>query len=211
VKQIMKRMMKRILILAVLLTVPAAFAQERRKLNPGIYARFETSMGSFTCELLQFQAPNTVANFIGLAEGTKEWRDPRTGTAMKGRRFYDNTRFHRIIDRFMIQGGDPTGTGLGDPGYRFNDEINKALRHDREGRLSMANSGPNTNGSQFFITLGPTPALDGRYTMFGQVVEGIEVVRSIGKVPTVVPPGGREKSSPVKPVVLKKVTIERIR
>jgi cyclophilin family peptidyl-prolyl cis-trans isomerase len=203
--------MKRIFVIALLLMVPSASGQQKLKLNPGVYARFETSMGSFTCELFQFQAPNTVANFIGLAEGTKEWKDPRTGRVMKGRRFYDNTAFHRIIDRFMIQGGDPTGTGLGDPGYRFNDEIVRNLRHDREGRLSMANSGPNTNGSQFFITLGPTPALDGRFTLFGQVVEGMEVVKSIGKLPVVVPPGGREKSSPVKPVLLKKVTIERIR
>ncbi len=176
-----------------------------------MYARFETSMGNFTCELFQFQAPNAVANFIGLAEGTKEWKDPRTGRVMKGRRFYDNTRFHRILDRFMIQGGDPTGTGTGDPGYRFNDEIVRNLKHDREGRLSMANSGPNTNGSQFFITLGPVSSLDGKYTLFGQVVEGMDVVRSIGKVPVVVPRGGREKSSPVTPVILKKVTIERIR
>jgi peptidyl-prolyl cis-trans isomerase A (cyclophilin A) len=204
--------MKRILVIAaLLLMVPAAFTQQpARKLRPGIYARFETSMGSFTCELFQFQAPNAVANFIGLAEGTKEWRDPKTGQAMKGKRFYDNTVFHRIIDRFMIQGGDPTGTGRGDPGYRFNDEIS-ALKHDQEGRLSMANSGRNTNGSQFFITLAPTPALDGKYTLFGQVVEGMDVLRKIGKVPVVVPAGGREKSHPVQPVTLKKVTIDRIK
>src|SRR5688500_18223764 len=115
--------MKRIVIVALLLAAPGVFAQERRKLNPGIYARFETSMGGFTCELFQFQAPNAVANFIGLAEGTKEWKDPRTGRIAKGRRLYDNTVFHRIIDSFMIQGGDPSGTGRGDPGYRFSDEI----------------------------------------------------------------------------------------
>lgn len=205
--------MKRIWIVALLLIVPAAFAQERapRKLNPGVYARFETSMGNFTCELYQFQAPNAVANFIGLAEGTRDWKDPRTGRVMKGKRLYDNTVFHRIIDRFMIQGGDPTGTGLGDPGYRFNDEIARNLKHDREGRLSMANSGPNTNGSQFFVALAPVSSLDGKYTLFGQVVEGMDVVRKIGKVPVVVPKGGREKSHPVTPVVLKKVTIERIK
>ncbi len=193
--------MKRLLIAALLLIAPAALAQEKaapRKLNPGIYARFETSMGNFTCELYQFQAPNTVANFIGLAEGTK----------IKGKHFYDNTTFHRIIDRFMIQGGDPTGTGLGGPGYKFNDEISN-LKHDREGRLSMANSGPNTNGSQFFITLGPVSQLDGKYTLFGQVVDGMDVVRKIGKVPVEVPKGGREKSDPIMPVTLRKVTIER--
>jgi peptidyl-prolyl cis-trans isomerase A (cyclophilin A) len=195
--------MKRLWIAALLLAAPAAFAQEKaapRKLNPGIYAHFETSMGNFTCELYQYQAPNTVANFIGLAEGTK----------IKGKHFYDNTTFHRIIDRFMIQGGDPTGTGQGGPGYKFNDEISN-LKHDREGRLSMANSGPNTNGSQFFITLGPVSSLDGKYTLFGQVIDGMDVVRKIGKVPVEVLPGGREKSHPVMPVTLKKVTIERVK
>jgi len=206
--------LKRFLIATLLLTATATFAQDKtapRKLNPGIYARFETSMGNFMCELYQFQAPNTVANFIGLAEGTKDWTDPKTGRVAKGKRFYDNTTFHRIIDRFMIQGGDPTGTGLGGPGYRFNDEISRTLKHDREGRLSMANSGPNTNGSQFFITLGPVSQLDGKYTLFGQVIDGMDVVRKIGKVPVEVPRGGREKSHPVTPVTLKKVTIERVK
>ena len=197
--------MKRILIVALLTIAPATLAQEKaapRKLNPGIYARFETSMGNFTCELYQFQAPNTVANFVDLAEGKK----------IKGKRFYDNTTFHRIIDRFMIQGGDPTGTGTGDAGYRINDEISRALKHDHEGRLSMANAGrPNTAGSQFFITLAPTPQLDGKYTIFGQVIDGMDVVRSIGKVPVEVPKSGREKSHPIKPVTLKKVTIERVK
>jgi cyclophilin family peptidyl-prolyl cis-trans isomerase len=195
--------LKRFLIAALLLTASTAFAQDKaapRKLNPGIYARFETSMGNFTCELYQFQAPNAVANFIGLAEGTK----------IKGKHFYDNTTFHRIIDRFMIQGGDPTGTGQGGPGYKFPDEIS-SLKHDREGRLSMANSGLNTNGSQFFITLGPVSQLDGKYTLFGQVIDGMDVVRKIGKVPVEVPRGGREKSHPVMPVTLKKVTIDRVK
>jgi cyclophilin family peptidyl-prolyl cis-trans isomerase len=190
---------------ALLTIAPTVFAQEKaapRKLNPGIYAHFETSMGNFTCELYQFQAPNTVANFVDLAEGKK----------IKGKRFYDNTTFHRIIDRFMIQGGDPTGTGTGDAGYRINDEISRGLKHDREGRLSMANAGqPNTAGSQFFITLAPVSQLDGKYTIFGQVIDGIDVVRSIGKVPVEIPKGGREKSRPVKPVILKKVTIERVK
>lgn len=198
--------MKRILIVAVMLMIAsAALSQEKaapRKLNAGIYARFETSMGNFTCELYQFQAPSTVANFVDLAEGKK----------IKGKRFYDNTTFHRIIDRFMIQGGDPTGTGTGDAGYRINDEISRALKHDREGRLSMANAGrPNTAGSQFFITLAPVSQLDGKYTIFGQVVDGMDVVRSIGKVTVEIPKGGREKSHPIKSVILKKVTIERVK
>jgi cyclophilin family peptidyl-prolyl cis-trans isomerase len=197
--------LNRFLIAVLLLTAPVGFAQDKatpRKLNPGIYARFETSMGNFTCELYQFQAPSTVANFVDLAEGTK----------VKGKRFYDNTTFHRIIDRFMIQGGDPTGTGLGDAGYRINDEISRTLKHDREGRLSMANAGrPNTAGSQFFITLAPVSQLDGKYSIFGQVIDGMDVVRAIGKVPVEIPRGGREKSHPVKPVVVKRVTIERVK
>jgi cyclophilin family peptidyl-prolyl cis-trans isomerase len=112
----------------------------------------------------------------------------------------------------MIQGGDPKGTGTGDAGYRINDEISRTLKHDREGRLSMANAGrPNTAGSQFFITLAPVSQLDGKYTIFGQVIDGMDVVRSIGKVPVEIPKGGREKSHPVKPVVLKKVSIERVK
>lgn len=182
--------MKTFLILTLLLKLP-----------PGTYAHFQTSMGNFTCELFERQAPTTVANFIGLAEGTK----------IKGKRFYDGTVFHRVIDGFMIQGGDPTGTGAGGPGYKFADEFARGLTHNREGRLSMANSGPNTNGSQFFITLRPTSSLDGKHAVFGQVVEGMEVVKAIGKVKTIVPPGGREKSRPVTKVVLKKVAIERIK
>ncbi len=193
--------MKRLLVLVLLLVMPAAFAQQRRKLFPGVYAHFETSMGNFTVQLFDRQAPVTVENFIGLAEGTK----------IKGKHFYDNTTFHRIIDGFMIQGGDPTGTGTGGPGYRFNTEIARDLKHDQPGRVSMANAGPNTNGSQFFITLAPNSSLDGKYNLFGQVVDGMDVVKMIGKVPVVVPPGGREKSHPVTPVVLKKVTIERVK
>ena len=157
-------------------------------------ATFNTSRGQIVCDLFAKDAPKTVNNFVFLAR----------------EQFYDGTVFHRVLADFMIQGGDPTGTGLGDPGYRFNDEISN-LKHNQEGRLSMANSGPNTNGSQFFITLAPVSALDGKYTLFGQVVEGMEVVRAIGKVPVVVPKGGREKSHPVTPVSLKKVTIDRVK
>ncbi len=160
-------------------------------MKPGTYAHFETSMGNFTIELFEGQAPKTVANFVELAEGAKEWKDPRTGQPVKGKRFYDGLVF---------------GTGMGGPGYRFPDEINPELKHDNAGILSMANAGPNTNGSQFFITLGPTPHLNGRHTVFGHVVEGLDVVRQIGKT-KVIKPGDR----PVNDVVMKKITIERVK
>jgi peptidyl-prolyl cis-trans isomerase A (cyclophilin A) len=161
-------------------------------------------MGKFTIELYEKEAPNTVANFIGLADGTKEWKDPKTGEMVKGKPFYDGVIFHRVIDGFMIQGGDPTGTGMGGPGYRFADEIHPQLKHSGEGMLSMANAGPNTNGSQFFITLVPTPHLDGRHAVFGKVVEGMDVVKQIGKTKT-------SRDRPLADVVMNKVTIERVK
>jgi peptidyl-prolyl cis-trans isomerase A (cyclophilin A) len=172
-------------------------------MEPGVYAHFDTTEGRFTIQLFEKEAPQTVANFVGLAEGTKEWKDPVTGEKKKAP-FYDGVVFHRIINGFMIQGGDPLGQGTGGPGYQFGDEFHPSLRHDRAGILSMANSGPNTNGSQFFITLGPTPHLDRRHSVFGAVVEGLDVVRKIGNVPT-----GRQ-DRPVSPVVMNKVTIERV-
>lgn len=148
-----------------------------------VTAQFETTLGNFTVELFETQAPKTVGNFIGLAEGTKEWTHP--GTKEKHTKpFYDGIVFHRIISGFMIQGGDPLGQGYGGPGYQFEDEFHPDLRHDRVGILSMANAGPNTNGSQFFITLGPTPHLDRRHTIFGAVTEGLDVVEKIGSVQT---------------------------
>jgi peptidyl-prolyl cis-trans isomerase A (cyclophilin A) len=174
-------------------------------MKPGTYAHFETSLGNFTIELFEKEAPQTVANFAGLAEGTKAWSDPETSKQVEGKPFFDGLIFHRVIDGFMIQGGDPTGTGRGGPGYRFADEFSPKLKHDKEGTLSMANAGPNTNGSQFFITLGPTPHLNGRHSVFGQVVEGMDVVKAIGKTPTS-GPGDR----PVTDVVMKKVRIERV-
>jgi peptidyl-prolyl cis-trans isomerase A (cyclophilin A) len=168
-----------------------------------MHAHFTTSEGSFTIRLFDREAPNTVANFVGLAEGTKEWTDPKSGQKVK-RPFYDGLIFHRVIDGFMIQGGDPLGTGTGGPGYRFADEFNPALRHGKAGLLSMANAGPNTNGSQFFITLAPTPWLDNKHSIFGEVVEGLDVVQKIGKTPTS-KPGDR----PLKPVTLERVTVER--
>jgi peptidyl-prolyl cis-trans isomerase A (cyclophilin A) len=166
------------------------------------HARFDTTEGSFTVKFFDEEAPKTVANFVGLAEGTKEWTDPKTGGKKTGP-FYDGVIFHRVIDGFMIQGGDPLGRGTGGPGYKFADEFHPSLRHTREGLLSMANAGPNTNGSQFFITLGPTPHLDNRHSIFGVVEEGMDVVRKIGKVRT----GAQDR--PVNDVVINKVTIER--
>src|SRR5688572_4597928 len=157
-------------------------------MKPGTYAKFETTLGNFTIELFEEQAPNTVGNFAKLAE----------------KNFYDGVIFHRVIDGFMMQGGDPTGTGRGGPGYQFADEFHPALKHTAEGMLSMANAGPNTNGSQFFITLAPTPHLDNKHAVFGKVVEGMDVVRKIGKAPT--KPGDR----PVTDVVMKTVRVERV-
>ena len=169
----------------------------------GTYAHFETTEGTFTIRLFEKEAPQTVANFVGLAEGTKEWTDPATGEKKKAP-YYDGVTFHRVINGFMIQGGDRLGQGTGGPGYTFADEFHGSLRHDRAGILSMANAGPNTNGSQFFITLGPTPHLDRRHSVFGEVVSGLDVVRRIGAVPT-----GRQ-DRPVKPVVMNSVRIERV-
>jgi peptidyl-prolyl cis-trans isomerase A (cyclophilin A) len=166
-------------------------------------ARFTTTEGNFKVRLFEEEAPNTVANFVGLAEGTKEWTDPKTGKKVT-RPFYDGLVFHRVIDGFMIQGGDPLGTGTGGPGYRFGDEFSRTRRHDKPGILSMANAGPNTNGSQFFITLAPTPWLDGKHSVFGEVVEGLDVVQKIGRTPTS-KPGDR----PLKPITIESVKIER--
>jgi len=166
-----------------------------------VHAEFATTEGSFTVRLFDQEAPETVANFVGLAEGSKEWKHPKTGEKSK-KPYYDGIIFHRIIGGFMIQGGDPLGQGHGGPGYKFADEFHPSLRHARTGILSMANSGPNTNGSQFFITLGPTPHLDNKHSVFGEVVEGMDIVKKIGAVPT-----GRQ-DKPVTPVTIKKVTIQ---
>jgi peptidyl-prolyl cis-trans isomerase A (cyclophilin A) len=166
-------------------------------------AHFTTTDGSFTIRLFEEEAPNTVANFVGLVEGTKEWTDPKSGQKVK-RRYYDGLGFHRVIAGFMIQGGDPLGTGTGGPGYKFADEFHPKLRHAKPGMLSMANAGPNTNGSQFFITLAPTPWLDNKHTIFGEVVEGLDVVQKIGSAATTKP-----ADRPVKPITITSVTIER--
>ena len=170
---------------------------------PGTYAIFETSQGSIVCRLFEKEAPQTVANFIGLADGSKEFTDPKTSKKAK-RPFFDGLTFHRVIPDFMIQGGCPLGTGTGGPGYRFADEFHRGLRHDAAGKLSMANSGPNTNGSQFFLTVAPTPWLDNKHTIFGEIVEGQDVATKISTLP-------RDASDrPRTPVILQHVTIERV-
>jgi peptidyl-prolyl cis-trans isomerase A (cyclophilin A) len=146
-----------------------------------IHATFQTSAGDIVVRLLPEKAPKTVENFLGLAEGAREWADPRTGENVK-RPLYDGTVFHRVIPEFMIQGGDPLGNGTGGPGYRFADEIGPDNRFDRPGLLAMANAGPNTNGSQFFITEVPTPHLDRGHTIFGEVVKGLELVAKIARL-----------------------------
>jgi peptidyl-prolyl cis-trans isomerase A (cyclophilin A) len=162
----------------------------------------DTSMGRITCQFFQKQAPKTVANFIALAQGTHDWTDPATKNVMHHKPLYDGTIFHRVIPEFMIQGGDPTGTGMGDPGYSFADEFDPDLGFDVPGRLAMANSGPNTNGSQFFITEVPTPHLNQHHTIFGQCDEpSVNVVKTIARVQA------NSDDKPLEPVVLKKITI----
>ena len=169
----------------------------------GTYAIFETSMGTIVCKLFEKEAPKTVENFIGLAEGTKEFTDESTGQKVK-RNFYNGLAFHRVIPNFMIQGGCPRGDGRGGPGYTFQDEFHPSLKHSKPGKLSMANAGPNTNGSQFFITVAPTEWLDGKHAIFGEVVEGMDVISKIVNTP-------RDSSDrPKTPVVMQKLKIERV-
>jgi len=169
----------------------------------GPCAVIETSMGAITVELLADQAPNTVAHFIGLAAGRKQWRDPRTGKLRRDP-LYDGVPFHRVIPGFMIQTGDPMGDGRGDIGYFVKDEIDPRLRYDRPGMVGMANFGPDTNGSQFFITVGPGPDLNGRNTIFGRVKSGLDVAAAISRVPR----DEHESSNrPLKPVWIKNIRI----
>src|SRR4029453_1000119 len=167
-----------------------------------LHAHFTTSEGSFKVRLFDDEVPKTVANFTGLAEGSKEWTNPRTGRKTNAR-YFDGTIFHRVIDGFMIQGGDPLGQGTGGPGYPFPAEFSPKFPPDRAGLLSMANRGPNTNGGQFFITLAATPWLDNKHSIFGEIVEGMDVVKKIGSTATS-KPGDR----PLKPITIQSVTIE---
>ncbi|MBW8867951.1 MAG: peptidylprolyl isomerase [Acidobacteria bacterium] len=168
-----------------------------------LYAHFTTSEGNFTARLFDEETPKTVANFTGLADGSKEWTDPRSGQKVK-KPYFNGTIFHRVIEGFMIQGGDPLGQGTGGPGFTFADEFNPTLRHSKPGILSMANRGPNTNGGQFFITLAATPWLDDKHSVFGEVVEGMDVVKKIGSTATS-KPGDR----PVTPITIESLTIEK--
>ena len=195
--------MKKLFIVAALVAIVGlgSTANSQEKKGP-VYATFKTSMGDIVIQLFEDKAPKTVANFIALATGTKEWTDPKTQEKVK-RSLYKGTVFHRVIPGFMIQGGDPLGNGTGGPGYRFEDEFNADLKHTKPGILSMANAGPNTNGSQFFITLAPTTWLDGKHSVFGEVVKGQDVVAAIANVP-------RDfRDRPVKDVVLQDVVISR--
>lgn len=184
---------------------PSTSAQVHQPVVPtGPTALLDTSMGRLTCKLYDKQAPNTVANFIGLADGTKEWTDPVTLKRVHGQPYYSGTTFHRVIPNFMIQGGDRAGNGTGDPGYFFEDEFDPTLTFDEPGRLAMANSGPATNGSQFFITEAPVPELNGKHTIFGQCdAHSVLLVGSIARVER------NNTDKPVTPVIIQKITIVR--
>lgn len=172
--------------------------------QPGTYATFNTTEGQIVCRLFEKDAPITVKNFTDLAEGKREWKDRVSGKGGNGP-LYSGTIFHRVIPNFMIQGGDPSGTGMGDPGYRFQDETKGSPHNfDKPGKLAMANSGPNTNGSQFFITVAATTWLTGKHTIFGEVMEGQDIVEKIANVPR------NRQDRPNKDVVLQSVTIERV-
>ena len=165
-------------------------------------ATLQTSHGDIEIDLFDERVPNTVENFVGLATGEKEWEHPETGETMT-EPLYDDVEFHRIIEDFMIQTGDPTGTGRGGPGYTFDDEFHSELRHDSAGTVSMANRGPDTNGSQFFITLAPQPHLDDKHAVFGEVTDGMDVVEEIGTVET------DDRDNPQETVLLESVEIHR--
>lgn len=185
-------------ILATLFALPLAFAA-----GPQPKAIIDTTAGKMTCTLFPDKAPIGVANFIGLATGTKDWTNPVTHRKVHGEPLYDGTIFHRVIPNFMIQGGDPAGTGMGDPGYQFKNETSSDLKFDRPGRLAYANAGPDTNGSQFFITEVPYPSLNGGYTIFGQCDDAsVAIVKQIARV------GRDSNDKPYTPIKIKHITIE---
>ena len=211
----------RAIVLAVLLSSTLALGQTAaKKPSAGTPAKkpastasasanpkavFDTTAGKLTCTLFPKDAPETVANFIGLANGTKDWKNPVSHATKHGVPLYDGTIFHRVIPNFMIQGGDPAGNGSGDPGYSFKDEFSPNLTFDRPGRLAMANSGPGTNGSQFFITEVPVPHLNGKHTIFGQCdAASVALVKKIARVPR-----DERNDMPFKPVKINHITIEQ--
>jgi peptidyl-prolyl cis-trans isomerase A (cyclophilin A) len=192
-------------VVALAVAAGASVAQQKDNRDAGLYVTFQTSMGDIHCRLYENEAPLTVRTVVGLALGTRSYVDPTTGKTITGKRFYDGLTFHRVMPSFMIQGGDPLGTGYGDPkgpGFPFKDEFVPSLRFDKPGRLAMANAGPNTNGSQFFITEVATPYLNDKHTIFGQC-EDIKVVKAIARVPA-------KDDMPVTPVVIKSVVVERV-
>ncbi|RKH46655.1 peptidylprolyl isomerase [Corallococcus sp. AB050B] len=201
--------MHRLLGITVALAAAVALAAEpaagpwTKKVQAGkdVWATLKTNQGTIVLKLFSKDAPKTVENFVGLATGEKAWTDPATGKEVKGKPLYNGTVFHRVIPNFMIQGGDPTGTGMGDPGYRFEDEFQSGRGFDKPGILAMANAGPNSNGSQFFITTSTPTHLTGRHTIFGEVVTGYDVVEKIGLVPR------SAQNRPQTPVILEKVTL----
>jgi peptidylprolyl isomerase len=193
----MKKLSKLFLLTIIIMSMSCK--EEYPNLDEGLYAKFKTNYGDFIAELYYDKTPMTVGNFVSLAEGT----NPKVKDEYKGKKFYDSLVFHRVMKDFMIQGGDPLGSGMGDPGYKFPDETMKELKHDTLGILSMANSGPNTNGSQFFITHKATPWLDGKHTVFGKIAEGFNIVDSIANVETAA------ANRPVEDVVIKTVEIIR--
>jgi peptidyl-prolyl cis-trans isomerase A (cyclophilin A) len=181
-------------VIGSLVILAAGFAQAPPGRPPGLYAAINTTQAAITVRLFEKQAPVTVRNFIALARGTKAWRDPKSGKLVK-RPLYPGTTFYRVVPHLMIQGGDPAGTGLGDPGFTIPDELSAGLNFDVPGRLAMANLGPpHTGNCQFFITVAPAPHLDGLYTIFGQVVEGQDVVAKIARLPAV----GEKPRTPVR-------------
>ncbi|MFB1485021.1 peptidylprolyl isomerase [Corallococcus sp. RDP092CA] len=201
--------MHRLLGITAALAAVVALAAEpaagpwTKKVQAGkdVYATLKTSQGVITVRLFSKEAPRTVENFVGLATGERAWTDPKTGAQVKGKPLYDGTVFHRVIPGFMIQGGDPTGTGMGDPGYRFADEFQSGRTFDKPGLLAMANAGRNTNGSQFFITTSTPSNLNNRHTIFGEVITGYDVVEKIGNVPR------SAEDRPQTPVVLETITL----
>ena len=193
---------KLLFVAALAISISNGFAAETPEKKGPLYATLKTSMGDIVIQLFDDKAPKTVANFVDLASGTKEWTDPKTREKVK-RPLYNGTIFHRVIPGFMIQGGDPLGNGTGGPGYRFEDEFHPDLKHSKPGILSMANSGPNTNGSQFFITQKPAPWLDGKHSVFGEVVKGQNIVDAIINAPRDL------RDRPMKDVVIQEVIFSR--